>query len=262
MKKIILISILLTMALDTWAKNDCEEINWKDNRICIIAGGTANMDHAQSVGHARVIALKTARILAYEKLAEKLKGVIVGSQSTLTNGNLDETQVKTIVNATIRNVSFEKEAVSFLSDGSPWAEVTLSVPIYGKKGVASEVLRFENGGSSTTENSNNNKKTIVIDARHLSYKPGLFPKITSKSGTTLFSQDLFSKLGIGNNGLPLRTFTSLERASSVLEGKIINTIKALSIGKDGDLVLPNSSTKSFRDYLEEGNENRKINIIY
>jgi hypothetical protein len=213
------------------AENGCEEVNWQENKICVIAGGTADLDKAQSGAHARSLALRTARVLAYEKLAEKLKGVIVGAQTKLKNDALDESQVTTIVKATIRNVTFEKEMVSFLPDGSPWAEVTLSVPIYGKAGLSTKVLEFENGqAKSVVEDTKN--KSIIIDASGLSYDPGLFPKIVSQSGKNLTKGD--------SN---LRVFTDLKKAKSNAKRET-TILKATSVNDQNELILSDEDAKT------------------
>ncbi len=223
--KFVIFAILLVALLETAvAANGCDEVNWQDNKICVIAGGTADMDKAQSQAHARSLALRTARVLAYEKLAEKIKGVIVGAQTNLRNDALDSSQVSTIVKATIRNVTFEKEMVSFLPDGSPWAEVTLSVPIYGKAGLSTKVLEYENGQAKNVAQESKSQ-TVIIDASGLSFEPGLTPKIVSKKG-----QDL------SNSDRPMRIFTDIAKAKGNAGNESV-VIKAKSVNENNALVL-------------------------
>jgi hypothetical protein len=225
MKNLFLLVVMIIAAESLWAANGCDEINWQENKICVIAGGTADLDKAQSSAHARSMALRTARVLAYEKLAEKVKGVIVGAQTKLKNDALDESQVTTIVKATIRNVSFEKEMVSFLPDGSPWAEVTLSVPIYGKAGVSTKVLEYEQGRANNVTEDSSKGKVLIIDASSLSYDPGLFPKVVSKGGKQ-----------ISNPNEPLRVFTDLKKAQTAAGSETL-LIKADSVNDKNELIV-------------------------
>lgn len=230
MKYLIAAILIMNLMSAASAANGCDEVNWQDNKICVIAGGTADLDKAQSSAHARSLALRTARVLAYEKLAEKIKGVIVGAQTKLKNDSLDESQVSTIVKATIRNVTFEKEMVSFLPDGSPWAEVTLSVPIYGKAGLSTKVLEYENGQSKSVAEDTKNKN-IIIDATGLSYDPGLFPKVVSQKGQSLTKADS-----------PLRVFTDLQKAKENSRGDSI-VIKAKSVNDQNALILEDEDSQ-------------------
>lgn len=225
MKKLILLTLMAISLNEAMATNGCDDINWQENKICVIAGGTADLDKAQSSAHARSLALRTARVLAYEKLAEKVKGVIVGAQTKLKNDALDESQVTTIVKATIRNVTFEKEIVSFLPDGSPWAEVTLSVPIYGKAGVSTKVLEYEQGKANNVVEDGSRGTVLIIDASHLSYDPGLFPKVVSKGGKQ-----------ISNTNEPLRVFSDLKKAQ-IAAGSETILIKAETVNDKNELIV-------------------------
>jgi hypothetical protein len=231
MKYLLAVLLGVSMIEKVIAANGCDEVNWQENKICVIAGGTADLDKAQSTAHARSMALRTARALAYEKLAEKVKGVIVGAQTRIKNDALDDSQVTTIVKATIRNVSFEKETMSFLPDGSPWAEVTLSVPIYGKAGLATKVLEYENGQAKSVAESPKNK-TLIIDASGLNYDPGLFPKVVSKAGKQLSKADA-----------QLRVFTDLQKAKESATSDSM-VLKATGVNDKGELVLADEEAQT------------------
>lgn len=189
MRKILMALLLASLtSFSSFAVNHCEEADWEKKYICVIAGGTANTDQAINMAHSRSLALKTARLLAYEKMAEKVKGVIVGSQSNLKSEIIDTSSVKTIVSAVIRNVSFEKEMVKFLSDGSPWAEVTLSIPLYGPEGVENEVLEYQHGQSlkKNKEAISSKNVIVVLDLRGNSETLKRMPSIKNREDGSLF----------------------------------------------------------------------------
>ncbi|OUR95705.1 hypothetical protein A9Q84_14485 [Halobacteriovorax marinus] len=161
--------------LQTTYANQCESDSFREENICIIAGGAADTTKTLNLAHARSLSLRNARIIAYEKMAERLEGVIIGAQTTQSGDLISDGQVKTIVQATLKNVEIQKESVSFLSDGSPWAEVTLSVPKKGKMGVETKVLEFTNGHNSLKEKD----EIIVIDLREYNYKKSHFYELKS-----------------------------------------------------------------------------------
>lgn len=245
-----------------YSQNNCELPNWQNSYICVIAGGSANMEMAQNMAHGRSLALKTARILAYQKMAEKLKGVVLDSQATLTNGNLDHEQISTIVKATIRNVNFEKESVNFLSDGSPWAEVTISVPKFGDKSIHEKILKFENAKNVSAQAGD--MSAIILDLRKLNYSPGLFPQIIGKSGKEIFSPKIFSTNRLKNGGFPIKLTKSMGKANQWLSDKNIFTLIPDSIDKNGNIVLGDSDAQTFvvQDLKHKIIENSNIVLVY
>lgn len=159
--KISIIIILLLSFVDAKANNRCTQKAFQEDNYCIIAGGTADTSKTVNMAHSRSMALKTARILAYEKMAEKLKGITISSFNNLADDLYEHNNLKTIVETTLKDVSFESETLEFLPDGSPWAQVTISIPKKKHLDIGKKVLKFENGVSSDSTN----QKSFVIDLR-------------------------------------------------------------------------------------------------
>ena len=172
MKKFIFLVLVYVMAKSVWADstNRCAKIKFKEDNFCVIAGGTANTNLTVNQAHARSLALKTARILAYEKLAEKVKGILLSSRSKLGMDLLQSAEIDTLVEAHLKNVSFEQEKLAFLADGSPWAEVTLSMPKMKYTNTSTDVLNYMNGAVSNQAI----KKSFILDARDLNDSLPLF----------------------------------------------------------------------------------------
>ncbi|MCK5883024.1 MAG: hypothetical protein KAG61_04990 [Bacteriovoracaceae bacterium] len=250
MKNIILLLVLLYIASGiARAESNCDKINWQDSKVCVIAGGSANMDIAKSMGHARSLALKTARILAYEKLAEKMRGVVIGATSELLNEELSKSQVKTIVRATILNVTFEKEKVSFLADGSAWAEVTLSVPLYGRGGLVPETLKFENGISKTkrtkTGDIYHKYSSLIVNTLGQNFKPGFSVSFMDKqNGTEVFNSNMVKNLKITRGRGPVLYAKSISDAKKLLGTNAV-TVQA-SIGANNTLSLSSEDSVEIR----------------
>ena len=77
MRTLILTAVILAsffLVKNAKAANQCDQVDWQSSRICVIAGATADPNRAVNSAHARSLALKTARVLAYEKMAEMWGG--------------------------------------------------------------------------------------------------------------------------------------------------------------------------------------------
>lgn len=259
MKNTLLILILTVFSLNTsWAINHCEEAEWEKKYICVIAGGTANTDQAINMAHSRSLSLKTARLLAYEKMAEKIKGVIVGSQSNLKNEIIDTSSVKSIVTAVVRNVNFEKETVRFLADGSPWAEVTLSVPLYGPEGVENEVLEYQHGQSLKKNNETIPSKNVIIalDLRGNSETLKRMPSIKNRTDGSLFYSP-----SMNSQTQSMGRFNSLKE---VYEANPKYEIKVMSAEiEDGDIFIGEKEIKSIKVWDAELDlfKNQKVVLV-
>lgn len=254
----ILFSTLITAAK---AGNNCEPPNNKEV-ICVISGGTADMEKAQSLAHARSLALKTARLLAYEKMAEKLKGVIVGAQNSLGNELLSNQQINTMVKTTIRSVNIEKESVSFLADGSPWAEVTISVPRFGGGGKSKKVMEFTSS-TSLDLTSENGVKTILLDLRGLEFKPSLLTSIKSESGKEVYSSKLISLKRLNNSGYPYKLFSNINEAMKSNQERSTIVIKPTRVENE-EIILSNDDALKFikADLVEQVISNNNLVVVY
>jgi hypothetical protein len=234
---------MFLMLIQAVEANQCKNIGFREENFCIIAGGGADTTKTLNLGHARSLSLRNARILAYEKMAERLEGVILGSKSSLKSDLLSEGEVKTIVKATLKNVSIQKEAVSFLSDGSPWAEVTLSVPKRGKLGVETKVLEYSNG----TKIEEQENTSIVIDLRDFDYKKSHFFSLYNGE-KEVFKFNNF----IGN----VPKFTSKLQIDNQSKIKLIKPLKV----KGSDITITEDDSKFLvmENYTKEIIKNKKL----
>jgi hypothetical protein len=225
--KIMLIYLFMFFVLiQTTNANHCESASFRDDNICIIAGGAADTTKTINLAHARSLSLRNARIIAYEKMAERLEGVIIGAQTTQSGDLISDGQVKTIVQATLKNVEIQKESVSFLSDGSPWAEVTLSIPKKGKLGVETKVLEFTNGHNSLKEKD----EIIVIDLRDYDYKKSHFYELKSPN-KKIFGFNTF----IGKSAKFINDITALN-------GKAIKIMRPINIENSNIILNENDAS--------------------
>lgn len=238
MKFVIFVILLINLA-DAYAENRCASQSFQEENYCVIAGGTADTTKTVNSAHARSMALKTARILAYEKMAEKIEGITLKSFTNLNNDLYDDNQIKTIVESTLKDISFENERLSFLSDGSPWAEVTISVPKQKHIAMQEEVLNFSNGMQNTSETL---EQAIVIDLRD--YNESLNMRFDLKTGDkTIYSYNpLKSDLVFISNKEELPTKYESIKPSSLNASEV-------TFGQNDGLKINNQLFKDQKIYI-------------
>lgn len=244
MRIIILLALIASYAFESKAENRCSSRRFQESNHCVIAGGTADTNKTINQAHARSMALKTARILAYEKLAEKVKGIMLSSRQELTAGITSKGELNTLVEAQLENVSFEEERLSFLADGSPWAEVTVSVPKMKYMDESKEALNYQSG----FRNNIDQKSTFIIDARGINDSLPLFFSIVAGGSEIASYTPLTSKI----------KFLASEGDADALANKV--HVMAVDV-IDGNLNLDNEKAKKLREYLIE-NELTSDNPIY
>lgn len=237
-----------------FAINNCEHPDARNKYICVIAGGSANTDIAMNDGHARSLALKTARLLAYEKLAEKIKGVLIGSKANLSQQSLEEAEIKTIVSAKLRNINIEKETLKYLRDGSPWAEVTVSVPNFGGY-EQEEVVNYENGTSEKNKEKKLKGRGVVLDLRGKRYSPNLKVRIVAQNGRMIYSGQSASNISYQKS-----ISNALELSQIGHEAKIIRT---LGVNSAGEIEVSNEDALYLlhHNFEKESLNNGRLSII-
>jgi len=163
-------------------------INWEDGYIEVTAGGTCNAEKAQNEAHCYSMALKTARLLAMEKLAEIIYGVRIDSDNLFVNEVEEDVTLKSETKGLIqgaRELALEKTR---FDDGSIWVESTLGLTLNGGKGLSSVVVPWMQRKTHTSPPSlftasqvsrdvDSEGTGLIVDGSGLSLKPALAPRI-------------------------------------------------------------------------------------
>ena len=106
-----------------------------NGHVEVTAWGAASMEESRGRAHAVALALRTARHLAYEQLAEYLRGARTAGRSHYHGDILQQAQLTSTTSAVIRGAKVVKEEVQELPDGSVRAVVTLRYPLPRKARV-------------------------------------------------------------------------------------------------------------------------------
>ena len=196
-------------------------VNWVDKYIEVVAGGTVDMNQAVNMAHALTIAKKTARHLAYEKLAETIRGIHIDADATYDRELMVDSNLRTKVDALVLGAQVIDETHEQFADGSIMAQVRLGIRIVGsdslmagtkdwlgkKDGIASGI-GVSGGGTDHTG--------VIVMASGLKVKPAMTPRLVGTSGETLYghkdvSQEYLVKYGLVGYAKSLEQAAKLER---------------------------------------------------
>ncbi len=100
-------------------------VNFEDGYIQVSAFATADIKEAVNYTHAESMATKTARVLAYEQLAEEIDGLALTADTTVENELLKHSLVQTHVEAFIKGARVIDTKSEMMDDGSPKVTVTV-----------------------------------------------------------------------------------------------------------------------------------------
>lgn len=251
-------------------------VNWVDDYIEVVAGGTVDSEKAVNNAHALSMAKKTARHLAYEKLAETINGISITSDATYDRELMVDSNLKTEVQALVRGAQVIDENHDQLSDGSIWARVRLGIHITGPKSLMSsseswieknqdslESDNFADSGeeSKTSEENETGEEVsgLIIDAGGLDLKPAMVPKIYSEGGELIYGpgdvdNSYLTRQGIAGYARSIDQARSNERVG---ENPMVVKAEKIRGENNCDVVIPvDEASKlmkasSDNDFLEE-----------
>lgn len=183
-------------------------VNWVDEYVEVMAGGTADPDRVISEAHAVSVATKTARHLAYEKLAETISGINITSDAVYNRELMIDSNLQTSVEALIRGAQVVEERHDRLHDGSIWAQVRLGIHLQGEgnslmasskpwmqTNLSPEAqVTIEDPARKAVEKLAEGQPEavqeeitgIIIDAGGMEVKPAMAPAIYSRNGTLIY----------------------------------------------------------------------------
>jgi hypothetical protein len=109
---------------------------WDTGYVEVKASATADARVAVNRAQATSMALKAARHLAYEKLAETVEGLNLTGETSLGQAIVQRSSLRTEVRGKIRAARVVSETVTDASDGSVWADVVVGLPLAGRDGIS------------------------------------------------------------------------------------------------------------------------------
>jgi len=237
-------------------------VNWVDKYIEVVAGGTADPREAINMAHALSIALKTARHLAYEKLAETVREIRINSDAAYDRELMRDSNLRTGVDAVIQGAKIIEETNTQLSDGSIWAQVRLGIHIIGPDSLMSGTLPWlerqapseakprEESVAPVKPSSSEaavSPTGLIIDAGGLDLRPAMAPKVLGEDGSMVYGFHEVDREHMVNFGLAgyARSIEQAKGCGRVGESPLV--VRARKVGAIGcDLVVSNEDADRIR----------------
>ena len=241
--------------------------NWEDGYIEVMAGATADQRDTINTAHAFAVALKSARHLAYEKLAETVGGLNLYSDATYDRELMIDSNLRTVVRSLIRNARVVDETKSQFPDGSIWVEVALGMKLNGDNGLITPSVDWysrrpvktvplaESSSAKSVSSSVSGQADYsgrIIDATGLDAAPAMLPKILSEDvgiiyGTGEIDKNYVLKMGIMGYQGDLAKAKKLERTG---KNPLIIRARAVSGKNKCDFVVSRADAARIRDALK------------
>ena len=163
------------------------EINWT-NQI-IKAKGWGIIDTTLPKPQAKLMAIRTAQVVAQRNLLEIIKGVRVVSETKVQDLMAKSDYIYTRIEGIVKGAQMVGEPIE--KEGI--IEVELAISIYDSNGIA-PIIQKGLGKELTIFSPLTEKEkeelqkitAIVIDAKGTGAKPALFPRIVDEKGNVLF----------------------------------------------------------------------------
>jgi len=167
-------------------------VDWIDQYIEVVAGATVDPSQEINLGHAISIGSKTARHLAYEKLAETIRGIQIDSRSRYDRELMLDADLATAVNGLVRWAKVVREEQTELADGSIWVTVGLGVRLVGERGslmavTAPSLVKDEGWSARSYRGEPAGYTGLIIDASGLGAKPAMAPRVVTPAGETVYA---------------------------------------------------------------------------
>ncbi len=198
-------------------------VKWDEGYLEVLARGAVDPRVARNQAHAEVLALKTARYRAYEKLLEIVRGVRLDAYTQLENELLADGSLMARVRGMVRGARIISQEVSARPDGSVVAEVRLGLLISGPAGLSATMLQalrrqprarppvFKPSPRPRAQPRKPYTGLIVV-ATGLGARPAMFPRILeAKSRKVVYGPESVDKFQAMQRGV-VGYAVSVERA--------------------------------------------------
>ena len=219
------------------------EINWGDQVIRATGSGAPNPD-APNIAAARLGAERAAKADALRNILETIKGVRIDSQTLVVNAMTQSDVIRTQVQGIVRGARVIN--TRYLSDGA--VEVTVEIPLSGP--LTQTVIPPASFGTQPVPKAGNPVYSgVIFDARGLSLRPAMSPKVFDEEGREVYgsafvSQEWATKYGILGY---VKDLDAAKKNDRVAANPLI--LKATRVSGTGgcDIVIGNADAQGMRD---------------
>ncbi len=239
------------------------KVDWTTGVITAVGRGPAQVS-ATSPSHNKAMALQVARVDAYRKLLEAVKGIQVDSITTVENLMITSDVINAKVNGSIQGASPVGDP-KYLSDGS--VEFTIGMKLTGAladallpKGPVTPPIPSVGAAPAT---SGQIYTGLIVDARGLKIKPAMAPKILKEDGKEVYGSAYINRDLAVRQGMVgyLKDPAAAKTNPRVIDKPLI--IKAVKTAGNGrvDIVISTADAAALQSAAENLNMLQKCRVI-
>lgn len=239
------------------------KVDWTTGAITAVGIGAPPAQPANAA-QARAMAERAAQVIAYRNLLEAVKGVRVDSTTTVENFIVTSDVIRTEVNGIIQGATIMDK--KYMSDGS--VEVTIGMRLAGA--LADTLLPKTPPtpptgltGSLTPASPGQLYTGLIVDARGLSVKPAMAPKILNEDGKQVYGSAWVSRDYAVREGMVvyLKDPVQVQTNPRVTDKPLM--VKALKVAGDArvDVVITNADAATLQSASENLSMLLKCRVI-
>ena len=235
------------------AKEKASEVNWKNEKIVVYGQGAPNLKMAVDPVQARLGAERVAKADAYRQLLEAVKAVNVETNITVNQKVKKDQSIQLSIRGKIRGARVIDKA--YYDDGG--VEITMEARLWDLLHPA-----FPGKEETKIESLKGKKKkygSLIVEVPKELSKTGFsyagIPTIQDKENRVIFGSGYFDKNTVKK---PVNYLNSVNLAKGKTKGDSPYLIKALGIGKSGEILITKGDAEVLlskdydRTFLSEG----------
>ncbi len=237
------------------------KVDWTTGVITAVGIGAPPAQPANPA-QARAMAERAAQVVAYRNLLEAVKGVRVDSTTTVENFIITSDVIKTQVNGIIQGATVMDK--KYMSDGS--VEVTVGMKLTG---ALADVLLPKTpsaspaGGTLAPGTSGQLYTGLIVDARGLSVRPAMAPKILNEDGKEVYGSAWINRDYAVREGMVgyMKDPVTAQANPRVADKPLM--VKALKVSGDGrvDTVISNADAAMLQSASQNLSMLEKCRVI-
>ncbi|OGC06179.1 hypothetical protein A2V82_11915 [candidate division KSB1 bacterium RBG_16_48_16] len=227
------------------------QVDWSSQVIRSTGIGAPNP--AMPITAQRSGAIEAAKRIALRNLLETVQGMSLTSEVTVRNAMIENDVINTRVNGIVRG--FTIVDTKYMSTGD--VEVTVEVPVTGAllDALLPQMVVPTPVGPSTPQAAVQTQQPtgvftgLIVDARGMSVRPAMAPKILDQSGSELYGSrnvDRDWAVKIGMVGYD-KDVTRAKANDRVTNNPLVLKAEKASGANKADVVLTNESATQLRD---------------
>ena len=227
------------------------QVDWSTQVIRSTGIGAPNP--AMPITAQRSGAIEAAKRIALRNLLETVQGMSLTSEVTVRNAMIENDVINTRVNGIVRG--FTIVDTKYMSTGD--VEVTVEVPVTGAllDALLPQMVVPTPVGPSTPQAAVQTQQPtgvftgLIVDARGMSVRPAMAPKILDQSGSELYGSrnvDRDWAVKIGMVGYD-KDVTRAKANDRVTNNPLVLKAEKASGANKADVVLTNESATQLRD---------------